>query len=1247
MIQIGRVVSVLLMLLAVVPAGVAIAAESTLAITSPENGSSSPVPTPSFSGTTNGTQNPVSLQIHVGDESGSILHEEAIQPPFSGIEEDEWGSLGWLLGPGTYTAVATEQNPAETFDHATSTFTIEEPPPVEVEPVVTENPTNKTVQAGHAATFTAAASGTPEPEVQWEVSTDSGATFSADTSDSGNRSDTLTIGGATVAQNGWEYRAEFSNGAGNATSAAATLTVEEPPAITKNPSNTGAQVGESASFTAEASGFPTPTVQWEVSTNFGSTWASDTSDSGNNTDTLTVAVGSLEQNGNEYRARFANAAGVATSNSATLSVKSGVEKPTVTLNPANRTVPVGTAASFKAEASGVPAPTVQWEVSSDGGENFGPDTTDPGNTTDTLTVTPTSVASSGNEYRAVFKNGSGTATSAAATLTVTQPPVITENPTSRNVNQGEAVSFTAEASGEPAPTVQWEVSTGGGSFTNDTSDPGNKTDTLTITSATLGQTGNRYRAVFTNKFGAATTTAATLTVERRQERPVVTRNPSSTSVVVGEQSSAKASFTAEASGFPTPGVQWQISTNEGATWTNDTTDSGNNTETLTVTATTVEESGDEYRAVFKNAAGQAESAPATLIVNESPRVVVNPTDVGVRAGERATFTAAASATPAPTVQWQVSTNGGSSFSNDTTDPGNTTETLTIAAATLGQNHNQYRAVFKNKFGSATSKQATLSVSEKAVPPFVPREGQPEDDTVLAGQAATFTAKAQGSPTPAVQWQVSTDKGSTWANLANNKETLTIPGATLGQSGNKYRAVFTNEAGEAISNPATLTVQAAAAVVSSPGDQRVVAGEAATFTATGSGTPTPKVQWEVSTGGGKFKPDTTDKSKETQNAGSTVATLTVTATLAESGNQYRAVFTNQTNVGVGQQPPETQKAASQPATLTVVAEPEAPVITTQPANQSVSPGGSAAFTAAAQGAPAPTVQWQLSTDGGSSWSALSGETSDTFTVVNATSSENGFQYRAMFTNKAGTRFSNAATLTVTTPPTGTVRPPGPPVASFTVFPASPHTGEKVSLVSSSTDPESAITGFQWALAGNGVFGPAGPVVTTSFATPGPHVVGLRVLDANGLSSTATKTITVTPPPAVLMAPFPIVRLAGSDSSRGVKLRLLSVQAPLGARITITCRGHGCPVKSLTRVAVLPKPKPKRKGKPTAKKSTAATVVVQFPRFQRFLRAGVVLEIRVWKAGMVGKYTRFTIRPHRLPIRVDECLNPANSKPMTCP
>ncbi len=211
-------------------------------------------------------------------------------------------------------------------------------------------------------------------------------------------------------------------------------------------------------------------------------------------------------------------------------------------------------------------------------------------------------------------------------------------------------------------------------------------------------------------------------------------------------------------------------------------------------------------------------------------------------------------------------------------------------------------------------------------------------------------------------------------------------------------------------------------------------------------------------------------------------------------------------------------------------------------------------------------------------------------------------------------------------------PAGPSASFKWFPAVPQTGEQVSLVSSSTDAASPIVALAWAPLAAGPFQAGGPVLTTSFATPGGHVVRLLVTDASGASAMASETINVVSSRMPLMQPFPVVRIAGTLSGSGVRLRLLTVQAPAGARIAVTCRGRGCPLKSASRVSASGK---------------VGQAPVEFRPFERGLHAGVTLEVRVSKPGEIGKYTRLFVRHHKLPERVDMCLDAAGVYPMACP
>ena len=53
-------------------------------------------------------------------------------------------------------------------------------------------------------------------------------------------------------------------------------------------------------------------------------------------------------------------------------------------------------------------------------------------------------------------------------------------------------------------------------------------------------------------------------------------------------------------------------------------------------------------------------------------------------------------------------------------------------------------------------------------------GNPVDQTVTAGQTYSFTASGSGSPAPTVQWQVSTDGGSSFSNIPGATSTTSAP-----------------------------------------------------------------------------------------------------------------------------------------------------------------------------------------------------------------------------------------------------------------------------------------------------------------------------------------------------------------------------------------------------------------------------------------------------------------------------------------
>jgi alpha-tubulin suppressor-like RCC1 family protein len=366
------------------------------------------------------------------------------------------------------------------------------------------------------------------------------------------------------------------------------------PKVTQQPAASTVEEGQPAGFTSAASN--SPTIQWELSSDGGTTWHPI---EGATTGTYSIAATTAAENGHQFRAVFTNAGGTVTSKAATLTV---TKKPAIAQQPVDANAQEGHEATFEAKASGSPAPTAQWQESTDGGATY---KNLAGVTTPTLHLSNVSKTQNGWKFRVIFKNIAGEVTSEAATLHIVDAPKILTQPLSTTVTEGQPATFNSTAEGNPSPTVQWELSTDGG--TTWATVPGATSHELEIPATTPSENGYEYRALYTNVAASVTTNVAKLTV---QAIPVLTAQPESSTVAAG----GTAVFEAAATGSPAPTVQWELSLNEGASWS---PLSGATTGKLTVSGAQLSQNGNEYRAVFHNSAGTTPSDAATLTVSST------------------------------------------------------------------------------------------------------------------------------------------------------------------------------------------------------------------------------------------------------------------------------------------------------------------------------------------------------------------------------------------------------------------------------------------------------------------------------------------------------------------------------------------------------------------------------------------------------------------------------------------------------
>jgi hypothetical protein len=143
-----------------------------------------------------------------------------------------------------------------------------------------------------------------------------------------------------------------------------------------------------------------------------------------------------------------------------------------------------------------------------------------------------------------------------------------------------------------------------------------------------------------------------------------------------------------------------------------------------------------------------------------------------------------------TYQWQISTNGGSSYTNLTNVApysGTTTNTLVITGATPAMSGYLYKVIIN---GTCTAPDLTSAAAALTVNLPGAITSNPVNTTVCEGKPANLTVAASGS-SPLYQWQVSTDGGINYTNIAGaNAATLSFAAVTNDMSLNRYRAIVT-------------------------------------------------------------------------------------------------------------------------------------------------------------------------------------------------------------------------------------------------------------------------------------------------------------------------------------------------------------------------------------------------------------------------------------------------------------------------
>jgi hypothetical protein len=396
--------------------------------------------------------------------------------------------------------------------------------------------------------------------------------------------------------------------------------------------------------------------------------------------------------------------------------------------PTNVTVNASSNATFSVKAFGGSPPSYQWlqngNPMSDAGNVSG-------STTSTLSISNVFAADAAS-YSVVVSNIYSVTTSAAATLTVSDP-WISVQPTNQAVNPGATVALHVVAVGTPTLTYQWYKDTSPLSDTGNIS--GSQSANLTITSFSSGNAGTYNVVVFNGSSTSITSSNAVIGLTD----PSITAQPQSITNVYG----TTATFQVTASGTAPLTYLWH------KVGFGDLSDGGNisgsHSNILTLTGVAGGDSGT-YSVTVSNAIGSSVDSSAAVLTVRDPAITTQPLSATNFIGGTAIFHAVAVGTPGLTYEWFK----GASiiFDDGVKYVGAFTDTLSISNLNAADQDTYTLTVINGNSASENSVPATLTVVSPPTPIAITE--QPTARNVLAGSRTAVGVGITGS-SPQYQW----------------------------------------------------------------------------------------------------------------------------------------------------------------------------------------------------------------------------------------------------------------------------------------------------------------------------------------------------------------------------------------------------------------------------------------------------------------------------------------------------------------
>ena len=737
-------------------------------------------------------------------------------------------------------------------------------------PVATATPSSEVICSG-SATNIALSGNVTGTTFAWTVTSQSGAS-GASAGSGTSITQTLTATGTTPGT--VVYSVVPTANACLGTPISVTITVNPIPAATATPSSQIICSG-SATNIALSGNVTGTTFAWTVTSQTGASGAS----AGNGTSIAQTLSATGTTPGTVVYSVIPTAnACQGTPISVTITVN---PIPVATATPSSQIICSGTSTNI-ALSGNVTGTTFAWTVTSQSGAS-GSSAGSGTSIAQTLSATGTTPGSV--IYSVIPTANACPGTPISVTITVNPIPVATATPSSQIICSGTAtnIALSANVTGTTfAWTVTSQTGASGASAGNGTS----IAQTLSATGSTPGTVV--YSVIPTANACPGTPISVTITIN---PRPVGTATPSSQPVCSGTPTNIALSGDVAGTTFA-----WTVTSQSGASGAS--AGSGASiAQTLTATGTTP---GTVVYSVTPTANGcPGTPISVTITVNPIPTITIGTINSVCKP-------------PATTINvpYSAITGGANQYSIDFDDNTNTAGFIDVPYTTLnsapgnmvinipsgaaGGIYNATITVRNSTTGCVST--AYLKSFTVNTPPVITLHPVSEE-YCRNNLSSTFTASATGYPTPTIQWQISTNNGSSWKDIDNATSLSYTFTPANKDDGNQYRAVFKNTCNTnpgVISNAAVLTINGG---VNLPGQDfnayMCQGASSATFAAKATGgvgqAGVLSYYWEYSVDGNP--PWTKIPGTDGTNPNSGNFTSTYTATAGQLGYHFRLAVSN--------------------------------------------------------------------------------------------------------------------------------------------------------------------------------------------------------------------------------------------------------------------------------------------------------------------------------------------------------------------